>query len=131
MIFGSPEPGHDYRLRCAAYAVILDARGCFAAVRGGEWFFLPGGGAQPGESPRETIAREMTEELGRGIELSRVIGEATQYFYSETDNQRYLLEAVFIAGMSCPTAASHSTKNGAPRKPTFRKRSSPEGSSSA
>jgi 8-oxo-dGTP pyrophosphatase MutT (NUDIX family) len=67
-----------------------------AAVRGtAGMIWLPGGGSLPGESPQETLVREVREELDRGIRLIRRIGEATQLFYAADDDCHYEMLAVF------------------------------------
>ena len=61
--FGVPVAGVLYEQRCAAYAVIRSSAGAVAAVHGpaGDW--LPGGGRLAGETPEETVVREVCEEL--------------------------------------------------------------------
>jgi 8-oxo-dGTP diphosphatase len=56
--------------RTAAYAVVTDASGSILLVRAsnrsdlrGRWF-LPGGGLQHGEHPRDGVLRELAEETG-------------------------------------------------------------------
>jgi 8-oxo-dGTP diphosphatase len=34
---------------------------------------IPGGGVEPGETPREACVRELREELGMGLELGRLL----------------------------------------------------------
>ncbi|MGW4436839.1 NUDIX hydrolase [Streptomyces sp. NPDC004596] len=66
------------KLRVAAYAVcvrdgqILMAR---SPAPGGthEWV-LPGGGMEHGEDPYDTVRREVTEETGYRIEVTRLLG---------------------------------------------------------
>ena len=58
-------------------------------------YFLPGGGSLPGETPDETILREMLEELARSVRIVSKIGEAVQYFSAE--GQQYRMEATFFA----------------------------------
>lgn len=98
VLFGSPEPNVQYTQRRAAYVVIVNGRGEVATVRPRRQHFLPGGGSLPGEGPEETIAREVREELARGVRLTRGIGEAVQYFYSADDRRHYEMRAVFFAG---------------------------------
>jgi len=97
LIFGSPEPDVQYTERRAAYVVIIHD-GKVAAVESRQKYFLPGGGSLPGEAPEDTIAREVREELARGVRLIRKIGEATQYFYSDADERHYEMRATFFAG---------------------------------
>ena len=95
--FGSPEPDVDYHERRAAY-VVITREDKVAMVNSGDKHFLPGGGSLPDEAPEETVMREVSEELGRRVRLLRRLGEATQYFYSATDNRHYKMLAVFFAG---------------------------------
>jgi len=78
--------------------VVVAVGGRVATVKSGQSHFLPGGGALPGEAPEATIAREVYEELARGVRLTRRIGEAVQYFYSDTDERHYEMRATFFAG---------------------------------
>lgn len=97
IIFGSPKTDVRYTERRAAYLVMIDD-GRVAMVKSGQNHFLPGGGSLPGETPEETVAREVHEELGRGVRLFEMIGEAIQYFYSSADNRDYKMAASFFAG---------------------------------
>lgn len=97
-IFGAPEPQVRYTERRAAYVVIVSADGKVAMVAGRQKHFLPGGGSLPDEAPEATVEREVYEELARGVRLTRRLGEATQYFYSATDNRHYKMHATFFAG---------------------------------
>ena len=82
--FGKHNPEAEYRQRLGAYAVILDERGKFAAVKGQDKIFLPGGGVDPGESLEETLAREVSEECAREVVIGRYLGSGTQYFTSNS-----------------------------------------------
>ena len=57
---------------------------------------LPGGGSLPGESPEETLVREVREELARSVRLVSKIGEATQFFYAVDDDCYYKMVGVFF-----------------------------------
>jgi 8-oxo-dGTP diphosphatase len=94
IIFGSPKTNVQYVERRAAYLVVING-GRVAMVKSRQKHFLPGGGSLPGESPEDTVAREVREELARGVRLFRRLGEAVQYFYSSTDDRSYKMLATF------------------------------------
>jgi 8-oxo-dGTP pyrophosphatase MutT (NUDIX family) len=75
-IFGSPVGGVTYEKRIAAYAVIRNPAGAVAAVQTLAGYWLPGGGTRPGETPEETVVREVREEFGHALRLIGTIGEA-------------------------------------------------------
>lgn len=93
--FGKILAGVNYRERPAAYAVITDGDGRVATVRGERGYFLPGGGSLEGETPAETVRREVLEELARAVRLVRKLGEATQYF--SAGDVHYRMRAMFYA----------------------------------
>lgn len=100
-VFGAAPEGVACRPRAAAYALIRDTEGRVAAVRatvgGRAGYWLPGGGGEPGESPEETVLREIREELGRDARLLGRAHEAIQYFHSAGDACWYRMHAVFFA----------------------------------
>ncbi|HEY0079129.1 MAG TPA: NUDIX domain-containing protein [Pyrinomonadaceae bacterium] len=98
LTFGSPEPGVEYAERRAAYVVIIDGEGRVAMVLDRQRYFLPGGGAWAGETPEQTIAREVEEELARGVRLTRRLGDALQFYYSIADERHYRMHATFFSG---------------------------------
>jgi 8-oxo-dGTP diphosphatase len=68
-------PAEARRQRIAAYGVCRDGDGRLLLARAspsltlrGRWF-LPGGGVQHGESPEESLVREIEEESGLAVEL--------------------------------------------------------------
>jgi 8-oxo-dGTP pyrophosphatase MutT (NUDIX family) len=93
MRFGNILAGIKYQERPAAYALITDGEGRIAAVQGRRGYFLPGGGSLPEEKPEETIARELREELARGVRIIFKIGEAVQYF--SAGDEHYRMTALF------------------------------------
>jgi 8-oxo-dGTP pyrophosphatase MutT (NUDIX family) len=95
--FGSRLAGVQYAERPAAYVVVGGENRTVAAVRGASGMIgLPGGGSLPGESPEETLVREVREELARNVHLIRRIGEAIQFFYAADDDFHYEMLAVFF-----------------------------------
>ncbi|MFZ0251971.1 MAG: NUDIX domain-containing protein [Acidimicrobiales bacterium] len=72
-------PGNRRRQRIAAYGVcrddagrILLARASPAITLQGRWF-LPGGGVDHGESPTESLTREMHEESGLVVSVGPLL----------------------------------------------------------
>jgi 8-oxo-dGTP diphosphatase len=102
VVFGSSPAAAACRDRFAAYAIVRNPRGAVAVVtacvRGRDEVWLPGGGMLNGESPHETIVREVREELGREIRLNDQVGRAIQYFYAGDQNCWYRMQAYFICG---------------------------------
>lgn len=95
--FGICEVDRAYTERRSAYAVVLGEADLVAVVRGPSGhYWLPGGGSLPGESPEETLSREVREELARGVRLIERIGEATQFFYATDDDRHYRMVATFF-----------------------------------
>lgn len=71
----------DYDTRLAAYAVIVDDEDrvllpLWNEIEPGEWT-LPGGGADLDETVEETAIREVAEETGYDVELTRLLGVDT------------------------------------------------------
>lgn len=61
LTFGKPLEGVAYTERPAAYVVVAGENGSVAAVRGAAGMIgLPGGGSLPGETPEETVRREVS-----------------------------------------------------------------------
>ena len=53
---------------------------------GREYYVIPGGGMEPGETPEQTAIRESREELGLSIAIERLLAKITfrgrdQYYY--------------------------------------------------
>lgn len=100
--FGTHNPDAEYRQRPGAYAVIFDGQGKFAAVKGLDKIFLPGGGVDPGESLEETLAREVREECAREVVIGRYLGHGIQYFTSKTGEHWEFQCSYFEAQFGAP-----------------------------
>lgn len=100
-VFGCAPPGVICRPRQAAYAIITNTEGRVATILvrlrdGRDVYWLPGGGIELGESPREAVTREVREELGRGVSVQGEMGEAIQFFYAANEQQWYEMKAQFF-----------------------------------
>ena len=75
---GTPPPGTPWRR--SAKVLVVDAAGSLLLLRmvdpvepdRGEWWELPGGGLEPGESPEQAAARELAEETGVVVPVEAV-----------------------------------------------------------
>ncbi|MBM7578150.1 NUDIX hydrolase [Jeotgalibacillus terrae] len=97
LTFGEREPGKDYIVRPAAYAVMFDSSKTEIAViqTGSGHYFLPGGAIENSEMHEACLKREALEEMGIEIEVTRLIGSANQYFQAKSEDTYYLSEGHF------------------------------------
>ena len=63
-----------------------------------EWWEIPGGGIEPGETPKETAAREVSEELGIIVEMVEELGG--EHFSMDGEQIHYTWVKAVIAGHS-------------------------------
>lgn len=113
-VFGAAPEGETSVTRRAAYVVVRRGDGRVAAVRGragdGAVFWLPGGGLDAGETPREAAVRELREELGwPEIDLAEA-GRAVQHFHAASDGCWYRMEATFF--LASPPAEGDAETSG-------------------
>ena len=85
-VFGGRTPGKSYRPRPGAYAVIFDGADRLAVMRTPKGLFLPGGGADAGETPDRTLRREALEECGRELEPGRRFAFAVERVDDDQDH---------------------------------------------
>ena len=64
--------------------------------------FLPGGGAQAGESPEAALTREVLEECGCVAEIIRPLGRATEYVFAEGEGYFAKQCSFFLANLGEP-----------------------------
>jgi 8-oxo-dGTP diphosphatase len=93
-VFGAAAEGVHVTPRRAAYAVVAGPRGSVAAVSTRLGLFLPGGGAEPGETPEQTARRECLEELARDVRFTGSTREALQHF--AVDGRYFRMQAAFL-----------------------------------
>lgn len=81
--FGERLSGRAYAPRPGAYAIAFDDEGRVAVVSTKKGIFLPGGGAEKGETRQQALAREVREECGLDVTKSRLVAEAVEHVISE------------------------------------------------
>lgn len=103
VVFGVRQPGTQYTLRHAAYAIVLDDQLRVACVQEESGRFLPGGGLESGEVDLDAVHREVMEECGRSLLDVRELATAVQFFVSPR-GEPYELRATFFVGRFGPVA---------------------------
>jgi len=100
--FGRRERGPSYRLRIAAYAVILDENLRVACIVDKARLFLPGGGLEAGEQPLGAVHREVAEECARALEVISPLDSAVQFFQTAAGEAYELRAHFFLARFGAP-----------------------------
>jgi len=95
-IFGSPPVDTPAVVRPSAYGVVTDAVANIAVVRTPQGLFLPGGGMEPGETPRATVAREVLEECGLEVHIGAWTVRAVDFVYSPTEETHFEKRSTFL-----------------------------------
>jgi 8-oxo-dGTP pyrophosphatase MutT (NUDIX family) len=80
--YGRRIDGRNYLVRPGSYAVIQNDHGQVAIAQTAGGIGLPGGGADGGESPEQTLHRELLEETGRPVLIHRRLGHALEFVHS-------------------------------------------------
>ncbi|MCD4760549.1 NUDIX domain-containing protein [bacterium] len=78
--YQSPE-NIDYKLRVAPRAVVFDEQNKVAVMYVGkfDYYKLPGGGQEEGETLEQALIRECQEEIGCNVEIGQKIGSILEY----------------------------------------------------
>jgi len=102
-------------IRNSAKAIIM-RDGCLLLIRNrdrdGDWYILPGGGQNHGESLREALQRECQEEIGVHVQIGdlRLVREyiGRNHEFAEHDSEAHQVELMF----ECQIDASYSPASG-------------------
>ncbi len=110
----SVQAGQRYRRRPGVYAILLDGDSVLVTHQAAPIpeFQLPGGGIDAGEHPIPALHREVIEETGWRIEVSRRLGAFRRFtFMPEYDLWAEKLCTVYLARpvlrLGPPTEAGH------------------------
>ncbi|MEZ4647400.1 MAG: NUDIX domain-containing protein [Candidatus Eisenbacteria bacterium] len=95
-VFGKAYAGVEYRPRPAVYALIDRGDGRIAIMRVNGQAFLPGGGAESGESWEETIRREVLEEMGWAIHSLEPLMRTTEFLQPTPVRTATRIDATFV-----------------------------------
>ena len=94
--FGEQHAECDYQPRPGAYALLFDAAQRIAVICTPQGCYLPGGGSDLGESPEETLRREVREECGYAITGLRRLGEAVEFIFAKQEQRYFQKQGVFF-----------------------------------
>jgi 8-oxo-dGTP diphosphatase len=97
--FGEMKPGQRYDPRPGCYGLIFDGEGRVAVMETPHGCYLPGGGSESGETPEETLIREVREECGCEVSNLKRVGEAVEYVHTAGNDTGIRNECAFFTAV--------------------------------
>jgi ADP-ribose pyrophosphatase YjhB (NUDIX family) len=94
---GHPTPKIDVRA-----AVVVAGRILLVRERSDGGWTLPGGWADPGESPSEAVIREVREESGLAVRATKLIALYDRARQGHPPHAEYIYKAIFACELSGP-----------------------------
>lgn len=96
------------RMRCRASAIILlEDHVLLHRGHNDDWWALPGGGVEPGETAQQALLREVDEELGEAVSVGRLVF-VVENFFTLHDEAYHQLDFQFVAALP-PTSRLRDT----------------------
>lgn len=78
-IFGVPRnDSGNYSVRPTSKGFVIDTNGSICLLQVGDFYGLPGGGIEDGETPEQAFIRECKEEIGCDVHIEKKLGVALQ-----------------------------------------------------
>lgn len=111
--FGNQIDTVDYKKRVGAYIIVIKKlkKEIILVQAPNGAYFLPGGEIENGETKKETIDRELIEELGFTTTIDYYIGQTNEYFFSRHRNQHYYHPGYFFVAKYWEKIAEPLEKN--------------------
>lgn len=79
------DAGNTRFLLCTRGVIVRDGRVLLFNVVGWDWWALPGGRVEMGETSPQALAREMREEIGADVQVGRLLWVVENFFNWERD----------------------------------------------
>lgn len=83
----------------ARVVILRKGKILLAQLKGDNFYFLPGGHMEPGESPEEAIRRELKEEINAAPKNIQLLG-IVENQYSKKGRKKYEINLVYSAAIN-------------------------------